>query len=70
QRVKAFIVLRPGAAATEDDIIEHCRDHLARFKVPKFVEFRETLPKTFVGKVLRRELTAEEEHRLQAAEGG
>ena len=69
QRVKAFVVLRPGAQATPEDIIEFCRGHLARFKVPKFVEFRDALPKTFVGKVLRRELAAEEERRLQAEPG-
>jgi long-chain acyl-CoA synthetase len=69
QRLKAFLVLRPGTHATEEDIIEYCRTHLARFKVPKFVEFRETLPKSFVGKVLRRELSAEEEQRLQAGPG-
>lgn len=69
QRVKAFIVLRPGARATEEEIIEFCRGHLARFKVPKFVEFREFLPKTFVGKVLRRELSAEEQRRLDEAPG-
>jgi len=67
QRVKAYIVLRPGTAATEEDIVEFCRAHLARFKVPKFVEFRDALPKTFVGKILRRELSAEEQRRLDAA---
>jgi len=69
QRVKAFVVLRPDTPATEQDIIEFCRGHLARFKVPKFVEFRTELPKTFVGKVLRRELAAEEQRRLDAAPG-
>ena len=69
QRVKAFVVLRPDTTATEQDIIEFCRGHLARFKVPKFVEFRTELPKTFVGKVLRRELAAEEQRRLDAAPG-
>jgi fatty-acyl-CoA synthase len=47
---KAFVTLRPGASATEDEIIEHCRTRLARFKCPKAVEFCE-LPKTSTGKV-------------------
>jgi fatty-acyl-CoA synthase len=47
---KAFVTLRPDASATEDEIIEHCRTLLARFKVPKSVEFGE-LPKTSTGKV-------------------
>ncbi|UCC86131.1 MAG: long-chain fatty acid--CoA ligase [Anaerolineales bacterium] len=56
QRAKVFIVLRPGETATEEEIIEFCRERLARYKVPKYVEFREDLPKTMVGKILRREL--------------
>jgi fatty-acyl-CoA synthase len=47
---KVFAVLKPGATATEDEIIEHCRGRLAGFKVPKAVEFTE-LPKTSTGKV-------------------
>lgn len=58
ETVKAFIVLKPGAAATEKEIISFTRDHLAAFKAPSFVEFRTDLPKTTVGKVLRRELAA------------
>ena len=61
QRAKAFVVLEPGTAATEDEIIEFCRERLARYKVPKQVEFRDELPRTFVGKVLRRELAREED---------
>jgi long-chain acyl-CoA synthetase len=60
QQVKAFIVLKPGETATEQEIIEFCRQNLAPYKVPKFVEFRDSLPKTMVGKVLRRELVKEE----------
>ncbi len=56
QRVKAFVVLKPGETATEEEIIEFCRKNLAPYKVPKFVEFRDSLPKTQVGKILRREL--------------
>jgi long-chain acyl-CoA synthetase len=60
QRVKAFIVLKPGETATEEEIIEFCRENLAPYKVPKFVEFRDALPKTMVGKILRRELVKDE----------
>ena len=65
ERVKAFIVLKDGQTATEDEIIAFCRENLSRFKVPCFVEFREDLPTTLVGKVLKRVLL-EEESRSQA----
>lgn len=53
--VKLYAVRR-SEALSEKDIIEHCRNHLTGYKVPKMVEFREELPKTNVGKILRREL--------------
>ncbi len=56
EAVKVFVVLRPGMSATADDIRRLCREHLAAFKVPKHVEFRASLPKSNVGKILRREL--------------
>ncbi|HID89276.1 MAG TPA: long-chain fatty acid--CoA ligase [Anaerolineae bacterium] len=56
ERVKVFVVLKEGEQATEEEIVAFCRKHLAPYKVPKFVEFRESLPKTMVGKVLRRAL--------------
>lgn len=56
ERVKAYVVLKPGQSASEDEIIEFCRQNLAPHKVPRFVEFRDRLPKSQVGKVLRREL--------------
>jgi long-chain acyl-CoA synthetase len=56
QAVKAFVVLRPGMAASVDDLIEHCRRGLTAYKVPKLIEFRDSLPKTNIGKILRREL--------------
>jgi long-chain acyl-CoA synthetase len=65
ERVKAYVVLKPGETATEEEIIEYCRENLAYYKVPKFVEFREDLPKTMVGKILRRVLVEEERKRLQ-----
>jgi long-chain acyl-CoA synthetase len=66
QRAKAFIVLRSGETATEEEILEFCRERLARYKVPRYVEFREDLPKTMVGKILRRELM-ETERKQEAA---
>jgi long-chain acyl-CoA synthetase len=53
---RAYVVLRPGAAATEAEIIEHCRAHLAAYKLPRSVRFAPDLPKTSTGKVMRREL--------------
>src|SRR5438477_839137 len=58
--VKAFVVLRPGASATAEDLRTHCASSLARFKIPAEIEFRSDLPKSMVGKVLRRALAAEE----------
>ncbi len=55
-----FVVLKPGETATEDEIIKFCKDNLAPYKVPKQVEFRDHLPKTTVGKILRRELLSDE----------
>lgn len=60
EAVKAIIVLKKGETATEEEIIEFCKKNLAKYKVPKIVEFRDSLPKTFVGKVLRRVLREEE----------
>lgn len=58
--IKAYVVLKDGEHATAADILDHCRHDLAKFKVPKRVEFRPELPKTLVGKVLRRVLVEEE----------
>jgi len=65
ERVKAYVVLKAGETATEEEIIAFCRENLAYYKVPKFVEFRSELPKTMVGKILRRVLVEEELKRLQ-----
>ena len=67
ERIKAIIVLKEGQTATEAEMIEFCRENLAPYKVPKYVEFRAQLPKTLVGKILRREL-AKQEADEQAAE--
>ena len=57
--VKAFIV-KKDKNLTEEVIMKHCRDHLVAYKMPKFIEFREELPKSTVGKILRKELRKEE----------
>jgi long-chain acyl-CoA synthetase len=53
---RAYVVLRPGATATEAEIIDHCRPHLAAYKLPRSVRFVPDLPKTSTGKVMRRHL--------------
>jgi len=64
ETVKAFIVLKPGETATEKEIIAFCKERLAPYKVPKMVEFRTELPKSAVGKLLRRALLEEEKQKL------
>jgi fatty-acyl-CoA synthase len=53
---RAFVVLKPGATATSDELLAHLRDRVARFKVPKKVELMERLPVSPAGKILKREL--------------
>ena len=64
ETVKAFVVPKPGEDLTEAEVIAFCKSRLAAYKVPKTVELRESLPKTAVGKVLRKELRAEAAARL------
>ena len=64
ERVKVYIVLREGETATEEEIIQFCRENMAPYKVPKFVEFRTELPKTMVGKILRRVLVEEDKKKM------
>ncbi|MEQ9260135.1 MAG: AMP-binding protein [Roseovarius sp.] len=59
EAVKAFVVLK-DRTLTAEDIRTHCKAHLTAYKVPKIVEFRDTLPKSNVGKILRKDLRAEE----------
>ena len=66
ETVKAWVVLKPGATATAEEITAHCKQNLAAFKVPKQIEFRSELPKTMVGKVLRRVLVEEEKAKGKA----
>lgn len=58
EAVTAFVVLRPGAEASADDLIAHCRTGLAPFKVPKRIIFQDDLPRNTAGKLLKRELRA------------
>jgi long-chain acyl-CoA synthetase len=65
ETIKAYVVLRPGETASEKEIIDFCRTKLAAYKAPKLVEFRDALPKSAAGKVLRKILRAEEEAKLK-----
>jgi long-chain acyl-CoA synthetase len=60
---KAFIVLKEGKSATSEEIIEYCKKNLANFKVPRYVEFKEDLPKTPTGKIMKQPLREEEEQK-------
>ena len=60
---KAFIVLKEGKSTAMEEIIEHCKKNLANFKVPKYVEFRDDLPKTPTGKIMKQPLREEEEEK-------
>lgn len=66
ETVKAFIVLKPGEMSTAEEIIAFCKERLANYKVPRQVEFREALPKSIIGKHIRRILREEEAARLAA----
>jgi long-chain acyl-CoA synthetase len=56
ERVKAFVVLKSGQSASEQEIMEYCREKLTNYKVPKYVEFVDELPKSPIGKILRKDL--------------
>ncbi|TET30771.1 MAG: long-chain fatty acid--CoA ligase [Anaerolineales bacterium] len=60
ETVKAWVVLKPGETLTADEVKAWCKEHMAAFKVPTHVEFRDDLPKTTIGKVLRRELVRQD----------
>lgn len=60
ETVKAFVVLKPGETMTAEEVMEYCKEKLAKYKVPTMVEFIDTLPKSGVGKILRKELRAME----------
>jgi long-chain acyl-CoA synthetase len=60
ERVKAYVVLKPGQTATADELMAFCKELLTGYKRPAVIEFRDSLPKTMVGKILRRQLVAED----------
>ena len=64
ETVKAYIVLKEGESATQEEIIAFCQERMSKYKVPTIVEFRKELPKTPIGKVLRRQLIEEEKQKL------
>ncbi|KVD87450.1 long-chain fatty acid--CoA ligase [Burkholderia ubonensis] len=69
ERIKVFVVRR-DPALTADDVLAHCRKNLTGYKMPKLVEFRDALPQTNVGKILRRALRDEELAKLKAGRQG
>jgi long-chain acyl-CoA synthetase len=56
ETVKAFVVVKEGQELTQEDVVTYCKENLAAYKVPKIIEFIEELPKSAVGKILRRKL--------------
>jgi long-chain acyl-CoA synthetase len=66
ETVKAWVVVRPGETMTEEEVRTWCKERMATFKVPTQVEFRSELPKTTVGKILRRELIRQDRDRQLA----
>ena len=67
QTVKAFVVLREGQSLTKDALCEFLKDKLSPIEMPKQIEFRASLPKTAIGKILKKALVAEEEAKAPAA---
>nr|WP_106780256.1 long-chain-fatty-acid--CoA ligase [Lysinibacillus timonensis] len=65
ETVKAYIVLREGKNVSEEELNKHCRQNLAAYKVPRIYEYRTELPKTAVGKILRRSLIDEEKKKIE-----
>jgi long-chain acyl-CoA synthetase len=69
ETVKAYVVLKEGETATADDIMNFCKERLASYKRPKQIEFRKELPKSMVGKILRRILVEEEMQKQGQSQG-
>jgi long-chain acyl-CoA synthetase len=65
ESVKSFVVLKPGERASVEEIVAYCRGNLAAYKVPRAIEFRDSLPKSGILKILRRELREQEMARLK-----
>ncbi|WP_433958427.1 AMP-binding enzyme [Cytobacillus horneckiae] len=64
EAVKAAIVIKKGATSSAEEIQNWCRERLTRYKVPRIIDFRDSLPKTAVGKILRRQLKDEDEDEM------
>lgn len=67
EAIKIFVVVKPGQTLMRDEVMQYMRDNLTGYKRPKYIEFRDSLPTTNVGKVLRKELRAEELKKLAEA---
>jgi long-chain acyl-CoA synthetase len=65
ESIKVFVVLKKGQTATSDELMDYCKQKLATYKLPVAIEFRDQLPKSTVGKILRKELRAEEMKKAQ-----
>jgi long-chain acyl-CoA synthetase len=65
ETVKAYIVVKPGEKATAEEVIQYCREKLAAYKVPRMVEFIDALPKSAIGKILRKEVKAMDRKKSQ-----
>jgi len=68
ETVKAYIVLKPGQKCTDEEIINFCKEKLVAYKVPKLIEFRDSIPKSAIGKILRKILREEEEAKAKATQ--
>jgi long-chain acyl-CoA synthetase len=66
ETVKAWVVRKPGATTTAEELIEFSKGELAKYKYPRIIEFRDELPKTTVGKILKRELVKEHKEKMTA----
>ena len=66
--IKAFIVTKAGEVAAQEEILSFCEERLAKYKVPELIEFRESLPKSMIGKVLKRILLEEEIKKCQTSD--
>jgi long-chain acyl-CoA synthetase len=60
EAIKVFVALKEGETGTQEELIEYCTDKLAKYKLPTEIEFRDELPKTNVGKILKKDLRKEE----------
>jgi long-chain acyl-CoA synthetase len=68
ERIKAFVVLKEGVkGVTSYDLLRWCRENLSSYEVPQYIEFRDMLPKSKVGKLLRRELRADERRKYHVS---